>query len=118
MNCHSEQCGVFILGRERELPQARAIDVHFIDPKALLRCLLPIEQQLLGIERKADSAENASSHRVVFCKQVGRMARPEVEDRNVPAIATASIDEVGIEMTRVVGLPLDEQESVKTELRA
>ena len=59
---------------------------------------------------EVEAAEDAACH---VRHQVGHLAGSQVEHAEVAAEAAAAVDEVGVEMARVVGQSLDEQELVE-----
>ena len=111
--------GGLIGGRACQLPRLGGagaggrIDVDFVDAEPLARGRLPVEDDLARAEMQIESAEDAVFH---FGDQVGDLAGGQIEHAQVPAEAPAAVDEVGVEMARVVRLPLDEDQLAEVQL--
>ena len=106
--------------RERYLPQARAVGVHFPDAESGAGILAEIEEDLLGVERQADLADEALAAGQIGGPDDGPLrSRAKVVDvdavvRKEPVGAGAVVD-VRVVVIRRVGLAFDEDDLLEAQ---
>jgi hypothetical protein len=108
----------FVVGRERDLTQARAVDADFPDPEARPWILPEIEQDLPGIERQADDSDEAFAARQIGGGDDGPLrARAEIVDVDPvfgkEAVGAGAVVEIRVVVIRRIRLAFDEDDLVK-----
>ena len=106
--------------RERDLAQARAVGAHFPDAESGAGILAEIEEDLPGVERQADLADEALAAGQIGGRDDGPLrSRAEVVDvdavvRKEP-VGTGAVVDVRVVVIRRVGLAFDEDDLLEAQ---
>ena len=109
-----------IFRRKRDLPQPRAVGVHFPNTKAGSGVLAKIKHNLLRVKRQADLAdESLPARHVRRGHHAPLRSRPQVEDVDtvvgMESVRAGAVVDVGVVVVRRIGFAFDEHDLVKAK---
>ena len=108
--------------RKRDLTQTGAVNVDFPDPKSRLRILAKIEQDLFGVERQADLADEALAAWKIGGPDDGTLRTgAQIVDVDAvvghKAVRTGAAIDVGVIVIGRIRLAFDEKELLEVQSR-